>query len=429
MKSYTVKVFGCQMNKHDGEKIDGLLNALGYEKENDITKADLAVYYTCCVRKSADERFYGQLSSTKHKMRSIIAVGGCLAQAQGETLLRKFKKIDIVFGTQNLKELPNLINKANNHAISDIGEGKGFSSDLPTQKEFAHKAWVAVNRGCDNHCSYCIVPAVRGPEVSRKMEAIEKEVQNLVEDEVREVTLLGQNVNSYGRDIYLKPSFEKLLSMLSDTDISRIRFTTSHPKDLSDEIIKEINENNKICEHIHLPVQAGSNRILKIMGRHYTKESYLHLIERIRQGIHKVSITTDIMVGFPGETQKDFDDTLDIVEKAQFDQAFTFIYSKRNGTKAAKLTDDVGYEDKLKRFKSLVKIQDEVSYKKNKEMVGKIESVLVDGVTKKDKAMLSGRTRNNKLVHFKSDSTKTGSFVNVKISEAKPFYLIGEIDG
>ena len=417
------------MNKHDAERIAGLLEAVGYVAEADVTKADVAVYYTCCVRISADERFYGQLSSAKHKEGSIIAVGGCLAQDKGEELLERFKKIDLVFGTQNLKELPTLINRLNGQSISDTHYRKEFNSSLPVIRELKHKAWVAVNRGCDNHCSYCIVPTVRGPEVSRKIEDIETEIDQLIEDDAKEVTLLGQNVNSYGKDIYSRPSFSKLLTMLGKKDIKRIRFTTSHPKDLTEEILKAISKNENICEHIHLPFQAGSDRVLKKMGRQYSKEGYLELVKMIRTYLPDASITTDIMVGFPTENEKDFEDTLDIVENARFDQAFTFIYSKRDGTPAASLEDNVAYEDKLERFKRLVRLQDKISLEKNEENVGRVEELLVDSVTKKDKAMLSGRTKTNKLVHFKGEASPIGSFVNVKIKEAKPFFLIGEISG
>ena len=417
------------MNKHDTERIAGLLEAVGYVAEDDVAKADLAIYYTCCVRKSADERFYGQLSSVKHKEGSIIAVGGCLAQEKGEGLLKRFKKIDVVFGTQNLKELPTLINRLNGQSISDTQYRKEFNSSLPVIRELKHKAWVAVNRGCDNHCSYCIVPTVRGPEVSRRTEDIEAEIDKLIEDDAKEVTLLGQNVNSYGKDIYSRPSFSKLLNVLGKKDIKRVRFTTSHPKDLTEEILKVISKNENICEHIHLPFQAGSDRVLKKMGRQYSKEGYLELVKMIRIYLPDASITTDIMVGFPTENEKDFEDTLDIVEHARFDQAFTFIYSKRDGTPAASLEDNVAYDDKLERFKRLVSLQDKISLEKNKENVGRVEELLVDSVTKKDKTMLSGRTKTNKLVHFKGEASTIGSFVNVKIKEAKPFFLIGEISG
>ncbi|KKN60272.1 hypothetical protein LCGC14_0533950 [marine sediment metagenome] len=429
MKRVYVETYGCQMNKHDAERIAGLLQAVGYVAELDVTKADLAVYYTCCVRKSADERFYGQLSSVKHKEGSIIAVGGCLAQDKGEELLKRFKKIDVVFGTQNLKELPTFINQLNGQSISDTQYLKEFNSNLPALRELKHKAWVAVNRGCDNHCSYCIVPTVRGPEVSRAIEDIETEIDQLVADNVKEVTLLGQNVNSYGKDIYSRPSFSKLLDTLGKKDINRVRFTTSHPKDLSDEILETISENENMCEHIHLPFQAGSDRVLRKMGRQYNKEGYLELVKMIRNYLPDASITTDIMVGFPTEDEKDFEDTLDIVENARFDKAFTFIYSKRDGTPAASLEDNVAYEDKLERFKRLVSLQDEISLEKNKENVGRVEELLVDSITKKDRAMLSGRTKTNKLVHFKGEASTIGSFVNVKIKEAKPFFLIGEISG
>ncbi len=415
------------MNKHDSERIAGLLESTGFSLSSDISSADLVVYYTCCVRESADDRFYGQLSSTKYKMGAKIAVGGCLAQKEQEKLLKRCKNVDLVFGTQNLSDLPQLINQLNGASLANTQMLKDFNSDLPSKREDSFKAWVAVNRGCDNHCTYCIVPSVRGGEVSRPMEDVFNEVKALVDDGVLEVCLLGQNVNSYGKDIYGQPSFAKLLEKLSSTGVARLRFTTSHPKDLTQGIVKIISRNENICNHIHLPMQAGSNVILKKMGRRYTKEHYLSLIDMIRGNLPDCSISTDIMVGFPTETEEDFCHTLDLVEKAQFDQAFMFIYSKREGTAAAKMADQLDYETKLDRFKRLVELQTDIGHRKNKTFEGKTVELLVDGVTKKDKTVLSGRTKNNKLVHFKGDEALTGKFVKVKIIKAKPFYLAGEI--
>jgi len=388
----------------------------------------LVVYYTCCVRESADERFYGQLSSTKYKKGAKVIVGGCLAQKEGSKLLSRFKEVDLVFGTRNLKELSSLIQNLNSQSLSSTNMLEGFNSELPSKREDKHKAWIAINQGCNNHCAYCIVPTTRGQEASRKMEDVVGEAKALVEDSVKEITLLGQNVNSYGEDVYDQPKFAELLREVSGTGIERLRFTTSHPKDLNEEVIKTIKELANVCEHIHLPVQAGSSAVLKKMGRCYTKEHYLYLINQIREHLPAVSITTDIMVGFPSETEADFEDTLDLVEKVAFDSAFTFIYSKREGTAAAKMDGQIPYQTKLNRFKKLIKLQDAISWEKNKLLLGSIQEILVDGPTKKDRTKLCGRSRTNKLVHFKGEPNLRGQFVHVKIKEAKPFFLLGEIE-
>jgi len=416
------------MNKHDTERIAGLLEVCGYQPNNSIAGSDLVVYYTCCVRKSADERFYGQLSSTKYKKGAKVIVGGCLAQKEGPELLSKFKEVDLVFGTRNLKELPSLINNLNGQPFSNTNMLEGFNAELPSKRENKYKAWIAINQGCNNHCTYCIVPAVRGPEISRKLGDVVAEAKALVDDGVKEITLLGQNVNSYGQDIYGEPKFAGLLREVSATGVERLRFTTSHPKDLSEEVIIAIKEMDNICEHIHLPVQAGSSAVLKKMGRRYTKEHYLQLVVLIREHLPKASITTDIMVGFPGETEANFEDTLDLVEKAGFDAAFTFIYSTREGTAAAKMDKQIPYHSKLSRFKKLVELQDAISWSKNIEILDSTQEILVDGPTKKDKAKICGRTATNKLVHFNGEPNLKGQLVNVRIKEAKPFFLLGEID-
>jgi len=414
------------MNKHDSERICGLLETLNYKESKNISDADLVIYYTCCVRKSADDKFYGQLSSTKFKNSEKVAVGGCLAQKESKKLLERFKQIDFVFGTQNLKDLPNLLANLNGNRYSKTDMQPEFNSDLPFKRESEHKAWVAINRGCDNHCTYCVVPQVRGKEVSRKHENIISEIKTLADENVIDITLLGQNVNSYGKDLYNKPSFSSLLEKVSKTSIERIRFTTSHPKDLSEDIILVIKECENVCEHIHLPFQAGSDVILKKMGRNYSKKHYLSLISMIRRHLPKASITTDIMVGFPGETETDFNETLDLVEKSQFDQAFTFIYSKREGTPAASLKNHIDYQTKLKRFEKLVKLQNKISLKQNKKLEGATVDILVEETSKKDNKLLTGRTKTGKLVHFKSSDSLIGKIVYIKILEAKPFFLIGD---
>lgn len=414
------------MNKHDSERIAGLLELAGYSQVLNIGHADLVVYYTCCVRKSADERFYGQLTSTKYKRGAKIAVGGCLPQKEARSLAR-FKEIDLVFGTQNLKDLPNLLNNLNGQTLFDTTMLSSFNSDLPSKRESKYKAWVAISRGCNNHCTYCVVPSVRGKETSRTPNQVLAEIIKLKQEGVKEVTLLGQNVNSYGKDLDDNPTFADLLKGASSSGVQRVRFTTSHPKDLSEDLVLVIKQHENICNHIHLPVQAGSDSILKKMGRNYTKNHYLKLLKMIRYHLPEVSITTDIMVGFPTETNADFEETLDLLEKAQFDQAFTFIYSQREGTPAAKIKPQLDYQTKLKRFEALIRLQDSISLEKNKCLEGATQEVLVEGPTKKDKSMLSGRTKTNKLVHFKGHTELEGKVINVRITEAKPYFLIGKI--
>lgn len=413
------------MNKHDSERIAGLLEASGFITAPSISESDLVVYYTCCVRKSADERFYGQLSSTKYKRGTRIAVGGCLAQKEAAKLSR-FKEIDLVFGTQNLNKLPNLLSSLDGQSLYDTTMLPNFNSDLPSKRESKHKAWVAISRGCDNYCTYCVVPSVRGKETSRPLSEVLSEISMNKRYSIKEVTFLGQNVNSYGKDLPGKPTFADLLDAASSSGIERIRFTTSHPKDLDKRLILTIKSHDNICNHIHLPVQAGSDSILKKMRRNYTKDYYLKLLDMIRNLIPDISITTDIMVGFPGETDKDFEETLDLVKEAQFDQAFTFIYSKREGTPAAMLSSQLDYQTKLSRFKVLVKLQDEITSSKNKSIEGKTQEVLVDGFSKKDRRKLTGRTKTNKLIHFQGKPNLIGSLANIKINKGKPYFLLGE---
>lgn len=423
------------MNKHDSERMAGLLVDRGYRQADDMDGAEIIIFNTCAVRGHAEDRFFGNLNNLKQLKKdnpnAVIAVGGCVAQKERELIFEKAPHVDIVFGTHNMPNLGHMIESVENgrRAICDItDEIEIMSTTLPSIREEAHHAWVPIIIGCNNFCSYCIVPHTRGREISRSIEDIVSEVEQLVSGGVIEITLLGQNVNSYGRDLYKKSEFAKLLLALNDvTGLRRIRFTTSHPKDLTDDIIEVIAGGKKICEHIHLPVQAGSNRILKAMNRKYTKEKYLDTVEEIYSAIPGVSLTTDIMVGFPGETEEDFMHTLDVVEKARYDSAFTFIFSPREETLAAKMEGQIPAPVKADRFDRLVKLQNSISLEKNVELIGRDIEVFVEGVSKKNAEVLTGRTRTNKVVNFKAPKDLIHAEATVHITEAHTWFLTGEL--
>ncbi len=363
MDTFLIRTFGCQMNKHDSERVAGLLTAQGMTPVTEAELADVVVFMTCCVRENADERLRGQarsLKSTKAvRPGQLIAVGGCIGQRDGALLLEQVPHLDVVFGTHNVASLPMLLETAQRQRLPQVevlSEAQGFASDLPTEREHPWHAWVPITIGCNNFCTYCIVPYVRGREISRPIEQIEAEVRELVRDGVREVTLLGQNVNSYGRDRYGEARFAQVLRAVADTGVDRIRFATSHPKDLSDETIAAMSEVPAVMPYLHLPVQSGSDRILAAMNRRYTRADYLRLVDRARAAIPNLALSTDIIVGFPGETESDFEDTLDVVRRVGFDQAFTFIYSPREGTPAASLGGRVPREESQPRFDSLVEL-------------------------------------------------------------------------
>ncbi len=434
-KKFSIITFGCQMNKYDSERIAGLLYKYKAQYEENTQNADIIVFNTCTVRESADDRLFGQLGNLKglkeEKPDLIIAVGGCLAQSYGEKLLLKFPQIDIVFGTHNIERFPYLLKSkilTGNRVIELKNESTYDISCLPSLREKSFSAWVSIMRGCNNFCSYCIVPYVRGRQSSRPSSKIIKEVNNLVSSGVIEITLLGQNVNSYGKDLADDLNFPKLLKSLSEiSGLKRIRFITSHPKDFNSETIKVVAESERLCNHFHLPLQAGSNKVLKDMNRGYRKDEYLRLIEEIYNMSPDASITTDIIVGFPTETEKDFLETLDVVEKVKFDNAFTFIYSPRPGTKAIKFNNNFSHKEKMNRFKRLVEKQTSISQKKNDHLIGKSFDVLVEDFSKKDKEMLMGRTKTNKIINFKGDSNLIGRIVYVDIISAKAHYLIGKL--
>ena len=443
-KTYCVKTFGCQMNLHDSERVAGILDECGCICVEDTDDADIVVFMTCCVREKADQHLYGQASAMVSAPkppsgRRVVAIGGCIAQRDGERIRENIACADVVFGTSALSSLPDLLADAFNDdaraAHVDVTEeGRPFSTELPSHREQLFHAWVPIMTGCNNFCTYCIVPYVRGRERSRTMESVVAEVEKLVADGVREVTLLGQNVNSYGRTIYGEPRFAELLRKVGETGIERIRFTSSNPKDLSNETISAMAEVPAVMPHLHLAVQSGSTRVLKAMNRSYTREEYLALVERLRAAIPDIALSTDIIVGFPGETEEDFLDTLSLVREAAFSSAFTFIYSKRPGTPAAKIFDDTPREVIQERFDRLADLVARQAYDANQDDLGKLVGVLVEGPSKRDDRVLVGHSEKNRTVHFPiptglSEKDLVGRIVGVRVGEARTWYLRGEMEG
>jgi len=433
-----VKTFGCQMNAHDSEKISGMALEMGYELSSDEMTADLVVYNTCCVRENAENRFFGNLGKMIHRKKAgedfVAAVCGCMTQQDAvvEKIRDKYPLVDIIFGTFNIADFPDMLLESLNtgRQVAEIKKdhADGFSDSLPMARDCAFKASVNIMYGCDNFCSYCIVPYVRGRERSRPVGPILDEIAGLAESGVKEVMLLGQNVNSYGKDIPGGGGFAALLGEACKIPgIERIRFMTSHPKDLSAELIDRIAREPKICRHIHLPMQSGSTGILKKMNRGYTKEEYLELISRIRGKIPDVSITTDIIVGFPEETEADFAETLDVVSRARFNGAFTFVYSKRTGTPAAEMPGQVPRDVMNGRFKRLLDALNPIFLEENKRLEGMTLEVLAEEPSPRGEGYLTGRTGGNSIVHFKGDKRLIGSFVKVRITGCWTFYLLGEM--
>lgn len=438
-KSYFIETYGCQMNEEDSEKLAGLLKGLGYTNTQDVNLADVIIFNTCCVREHAELKVYGNVGRLKKlkekRPEIIIAVCGCMMQQKGvpEIIMKKFPFVDIVFGTHNIHRFPELLQNAlqSNSTIIEVWNEEGeIIEGINIERQSSIKAFVTIMYGCNNFCTYCIVPYTRGRERSRKPEAIINEIKDLANKGYKEITLLGQNVNSYGKDLE-DMSFSKLLRMVNEVEgIERIRFMTSHPKDLTDDVIEAIRDCEKICEHIHLPVQSGSTNILKKMNRKYSKEQYLELVDKIKKNIKGVALTTDIIVGFPGETEEDFKETLDLVSKVEYDSAFTFIYSKRKGTPAAEYEDQIPDDVKHERFNRLVELVNRICERKNMEYKDKIVEVLVEGPSKTDKTKITGRTRTGKLVHFTAPNINIseGELVNVKITEPQNFILFGEFE-
>lgn len=420
------------MNEYDSERIDGILSASGYAKSNNISESDVIIFNTCCIRENADNKFLGKLGDVKPlKLLNndiIVAVGGCIAEKEKEDIFNKASHVDLVFSNNNISNLPKLISSAKNEKkVMLEKKSDKYLYNIPSIRKYSNRALVPISIGCNNYCSFCIVPFVRGGERSIDSDTIITEVERLVNEEsIVEITLLGQNVNSYGNDIYGKTKFANLLNKLNSIEgLERIRFTTSHPKDFTDEIIEAIANCDKVCEHIHLPVQSGSDNILNKMNRKYSRDEYLEKIEYIRKSMPDCSITTDIIVGFPGETDNDFKDTLDLVENVNFDSAFTFIYSPREKTSAFSLVDMVSADVKKERFQKLIDSQNKISLNINEKSIGKTYEVLVESVSKKDCRILKARNRENKIVHFKGHKSLIDSFCNVKITDAKTWYMVG----
>lgn len=434
-KKYFIVTHGCQMNEHDSEKIAGILENMGYIKGKGIEDANIVLYNTCTVREGAEEKVYGKLGYIKHLKKSnpdlLLGICGCMAQSSKEKILAKAPYVDLIFGTHNIHQLPQLLEQAleRNGTVVEVWDDKGDEiPEVPVTREGNYKAYIAITFGCNNFCSYCIVPYVRGREKSRSPEEILKEVTQLASEGYKEIMLLGQNVNSYGKDLNGNYGFIELLQDINKIDgIERIRYMTSHPRDFSVEMVDIIKNLSKVCEHFHLPIQSGSNRILKAMNRGYTKEHYLELTEKIRKDIPNATITTDIIVGFPGETEEDFQETLEVVNTVKYDAAFTFMYSPRTGTPAATMVNQVDKMLKKERLQRLINLQEEITQTKNKEMVGKVYEVLVEGISKNNPNRLSGRTRGNKVISFEGDMSLVGTLVQIEVKKALAHSLIGEI--
>lgn len=437
-KKYCVVTYGCQMNLHESEKISGILSGMGMSAVNEPENADVVVFNTCCIRDTAERRALGNIGKMKELKKKnknlLIVVTGCMTQQNGfaENMKERYQYVDVILGTHNISYLENQIRirLEKKKRVAAVIDTDGYIDDetTPVTRTSFPNAWVNINYGCNNFCTYCIVPYVRGRERSRDMKSIISECEKLINDGYKEITLLGQNVNSYGNDVPDENvNFANLLREVAKIDGKfRIRFMTSHPKDLTEDVVKAIRDNDKICNNIHLPIQAGSNSVLKNMNRRYTREHYLGLIDMIRRYIPDCGITTDIMVGFPYETEEDFLDTMDIVEKVRFSTAFTFIYSVRKGTKAAEMPQ-IPYEIKQNRIKRLIARQNEITEEISKDYVGNVYEILVEGMQEKKNGYVVGRTESGRLVSAKGDESMIGEFKNVKITAVKNAQLLGEI--
>lgn len=437
-KKYCVVTYGCQMNLHESEKISGILSGMGMSAVNEPENADVVVFNTCCIRDTAERRALGNIGKMKELKKKnknlLIVVTGCMTQQNGfaENMKERYQYVDVILGTHNISDLENQIRirLEKKKRVAAVLDTDGYIDDetTPVTRTSFPNAWININYGCNNFCTYCIVPYVRGRERSRDMKSIISECEKLINDGYKEITLLGQNVNSYGNDVPDENvNFANLLREVAKIDGKfRIRFMTSHPKDLTEDVVKAIRDNDKICNNIHLPIQAGSNSVLKNMNRRYTREHYLGLIDMIRRYLPDCGITTDIMVGFPYETEEDFLDTMDIVEKVRFSTAFTFIYSVRKGTKAAEMPQ-IPYEIKQNRIKRLIARQNEITEEISKDYVGNVYEILVEGMQEKKTGYVVGRTESGRLVSAKGDESMIGEFKNVKITAVKNAQLLGEI--
>ena len=436
-KKYFIKTYGCQMNEHDSENIKAILEEMSFEYTDEMEDADLILLNTCAIRENAHNKVFGYLGRIKHlketKPNIIVGLCGCMAQEEVviNEILEKYSWLDIVFGTHNIHALPDILLKAlknkkiNVEVLSIEGD---VVENIPVKRDSKYKAWVNIMYGCDKFCTYCIVPYTRGKQRSRLPEFIIEEVNKLVTDGYKEVTLLGQNVNAYGKDLDINYGMANLLEDVANTGIERIRFVTSHPWDFTDEMIEIIKKYDNIMPYIHLPLQSGSNNILKLMGRRYTKESYLKLFEKLKKTIPNVSITTDIIVGFPNETLDDFNETLEVVNKCKFDSAFTFIFSPREGTPAAKMNDSISLEEKNRRLYELNEVVNKYALENNMKYLNQTVKVLLEETSKKDENMLVGYTETMKLVNVKADKKYIGKIVDVKITDVKTWSMDGTIE-
>ncbi len=434
-KKYYIKTYGCQMNVHDSEEIKNLIENLGYTETDNYEESDLIILNTCAIRENAHDKVFGFLGRCKHLKKTnknlIIGLCGCMAQEESvvSEIREKHPYIDIVFGTHNMNELPKMLAEFTGKQDIEIYSKEGDVIEFGNlyKRDSKISAWVNIMYGCDKFCTYCIVPYTRGKQRSRKSEDILKEVKELKQQGYKEITLLGQNVNAYGKDLDNEIEFSKLLEQVSDIGIERIRFVTSHPWDFTDSMIDVIAARDNIMPYIHLPLQSGSDRILKLMGRRYTKEEYLTLFNKIRTKVKNASITTDIIVGFPGETEEDFKETLDVVDKCHYDGAFTFIFSPREGTPASKMADETPLSEKEERLQRLNEKINAYSKESNERMLNTIQKVLITGVSEKDQNKVCGYTENMKLVNVEADKNTIGQIIDVKITEAKSFSLDGII--
>lgn len=440
MKKVYFKTYGCQMNEHDSQKMEALLQGDGYCKTSSAGDADLIVINTCSIREKSYHKALSQIGkrgkeSLKSSRKSVIAVTGCVASHEGDRLLKRFPFVDIVAGPDHMGALPELVRESEeNHkrvSVTDFHDLSDYEFPTPVlwndNSEKRIKAYVTIMKGCDNTCSFCIVPLVRGKEVSRASSEIIDEIHRLEEQGIREVMLLGQNVNSYGKRLSEKANFAKLLRRIDEeTTLSRIRYTSPHPKDLSMDLVREYQKNKKLCPHIHLPVQSGSNRVLKRMRRSYTREVYLRKVERLRQARPDITITTDIIVGFPGETDRDFEETLSLVQEVSYDSSYSFSFSPRPNTEASIFADDVPIEVKKERLARLQALQSEISLRKHQSLVGQVEPVLIEGPSKEMKGQLTGRTPHGRIVNFHGDEERIGDILDIEITEVSAYSLKGK---
>ncbi|MBO5138531.1 MAG: tRNA (N6-isopentenyl adenosine(37)-C2)-methylthiotransferase MiaB [Bacilli bacterium] len=435
-KTYHIKTYGCQMNEHDTENIKAMLEELGFKEEKNMEDSDLVLLNTCSIRENAHNKAYGMLGRLKHiketKKDLIVGICGCMAQEEGviNEILDNYKWVNFVIGTHNLYNLSKVIEESiekNKQEIEVFSKEGDLIEGMPVKRANNYKAYVNIIYGCDKFCTYCIVPYTRGGERSRKKEDILKEINELVKDGFKEVTLLGQNVNAYGKDLYKDYGLGELLEDVAKTNIPRIRFITSHPWDFSDHMIDLIAKYDNIMPSIHLPLQSGSSKILKLMGRRYSKESYLELVKKIKNKIPNISLSTDIIVGFPQETEEDFKETLEVAEICKYDNAFTFIYSPRENTPAAKLKDDITLEEKEKRLYKLNDLVNKYFLENNKKLIGTTEEVLIEGLSEKHNGKYYGYTKSNKLINVIGENIEIGSIVEVEITDAKTWSLDGKL--